>query len=354
MAHTAVANAPADNNFFIHTISLSSEFPSLARCVRRPAILLFTILVAIACQAQNLSQPGTSQATSATTVEANPQSPPETGSITIPGGTRFALVLTDPVSSRATHRGDEIHAQFTAPVAVGDQIAIPAGTFVQGPVEKLARKDSRGEIMLQSASLIFPDGYVANISGPIHVESAEYTAWLSPSGRTMAGVIAAPLAGVGIGALIGDAAHTTTTNNFAGMSTTTSSPKGIAIGSGVGLAVGAAVAFVLLTHSHQFFVDVGSPMDMTLQQPLTLSQAEVANAVREAQEHPAAVPVAAPRPLPIPAPSAPVNSATCYTPGTPGTPPTVIPGVPGPNGIPGPPTIIPGTPAIPGTPYPCP
>lgn len=353
MAHTAVAHAPTKNSFQPDRPRLTSfEFPRLATIPQNPLMLLFTLLLAITCQSQNLSQTGPSQSTS-TARAGSPQSPAP-NSVVIPGGTRFALVLTSPVSTRTTHRGDEIHAQFTAPVAVGDEIAIPAGTFVQGPVEKLARKDSRAEIMLQSASLIFPDGYVARIAGPIEVESAEYTAWLNPSGRTMAGVIVAPMAGLGIGALIGNAAHTTTTNNFAGMSMTSASPKGLAIGSIVGLAAGGAVALVLYAHSHQFFVDVGSPLNMTLQEPLTLSQAEVSNAERQAQAHPIATPAIAPRPVPVPSPTAPGSSATCYTPGTPGTPPTVIPGTPGPNGIPGPPTIIPGTPPIPGTPYPCP
>jgi hypothetical protein len=93
---------------------------------------------------------------------------------------------------------------------------------------------------------------------------------------------------------------------------------------------------------------------MTLQQPMTLPQDEVAKAVRQSEEHEVTVQPVAPRPLPPPPPAIPVNQGMCYTPGTPGTPPTVIPGAPGPNGIPGPPTIIPGTPGTPGTTHPCP
>jgi hypothetical protein len=128
----------------------------------------------------------------------------------------------------------------------------------------------------------------------------------------------------------------------------------LAIGSLIGLAAGGAVALVLLAHSHQFFVDVGAPMQMTLPQPITLAQNRVDDSNREVQTHPVSIPMASPRPQPVSYPVAPVNHGTCFTPGTPGTPPTVIPGAPGPNGIPGPPTTIPGTPAIPGTPYPCP
>jgi hypothetical protein len=270
--------------------------------------------------------------------------------VTIPAGTPFALVLTNPISSKSVHRGDQIHAQTTAPIAIADQVVIPAGTFVQGTVDKLSRNGSRGEVLLQSAKFIFSDGYIATIAGPITVESDEGTVWLNPGNGTKAAMFGAPLAGLGIGALIGSAAHTTQSSTLGGTTITSSTPKGLAIGSMVGLAVGGAVALAVFLHSHQFFVDVGSPMEMTLPQPVTLSQNRVADAVRQAQENPVPPPMASPRPVPY----YPVNHGTCFTPGTPGTPSTMIPGVPGPSGVPGPPTMIPGTPATPGTPYPCP
>ncbi len=182
------------------------------------------------------------------------------------------MVLTNPLSSKSVHRGDQIHAQTTNPIAIADQVVIPAGTFVQGTVDKLSRNGSRGEVMLQSAKFIFSDGYVANIAGPINVESDEGTAWLNPGNGTKAAMFGAPLAGLGLGALIGSAAHTTQSSTLGGTTLTSSTPKGLAIGSMVGLAAGGAVALAVFLHSHQFFVDVGSPMEMTLQQPVTLSQ----------------------------------------------------------------------------------
>jgi len=110
----------------------------------------------------------------------------------------------------------------------------------------------------------------------------------------------------------------------------------------------------LVFNTHNFFLDVGSPVEMTLQQPVSLQQNEVADAVRQSEQRPVAEEPIAQRPRPLPPPSVPVDHGTCYTSDTPGTPPTVIPGPPGPDGIPGPPTIIPGTPTTPGTPYPCP
>jgi len=270
--------------------------------------------------------------------------------VTIPAGTQFVLVLTNPVSSRTVHRGDDVHAQLTAPIAFGDQVVIPAGTFIQGKVDKLRRDGSRADINLQSASIIFPDGYVATIAGPLTIVSDEGTAWADPGSGTRAGAILAPLAGVGIGTAIGAAAHTTRTINFNGQTITQSTPKGIAIGSVVGLAAGAVISIALLVHSRQFYVDSGAPIQMTLPQGLTLAQNRVTDAVREASQHPPAITM----PVVTPASTTAINHGTCFTPGTPSTPPTVIPGVPGANGVPGPPTILPGTPGTPSVPYPCP
>jgi len=131
-----------------------------------------------------------------------------------------------------------------------------------------------------------------------------------------------------------------------------SAGRNTVIGAGIGGAIGMAASLALLLGSHHFFLEVGTPVEMTLQHPIVLQQNEVTNAVQQSEEQPVAEQPVAPRPMPPPPP--PADHGTCWTPGTPGTPPTVIPGAPGPDGIPGPPTIIPGTPSTPGTPYPCP
>jgi hypothetical protein len=276
---------------------------------------------------------------------------PQPSVVTIPAGTRFALVLTNSISTKITHRGDEIYTQTTAPITVGDRVVIPPGTFIQGRVDKLTRNGSRAEILMTSVSIVFPDGSVLNIAGPQSVESDEGTAWRDPSDKAKLGAIIAPMAGGGLGALIGSSIHTTQSASLGGMTITSSTPKGLAIGSVVGLAVGGVVSIAILLRSRNFFVELGSPMKMTLPQPLTLSDNRIADAVRWANDHPVAVPRAAPRPLP----SAPSDHGTCYTPDTPGMPPTIIPGTPPIGDSPGTPeVVIPGTPSIPGTPYPCP
>ncbi|MCU1272515.1 MAG: hypothetical protein JWN74_3809 [Acidobacteriaceae bacterium] len=270
--------------------------------------------------------------------------------ITIPAGTHLAMALTHPVDSKTIHRGDEIFAQTTSPVIVSNQVVIPAGTFVQGKVDKLARRGSRGELLMRSVSVVFPNGYVASIGGPAKMESDEGTAWNNPSSATKAGIIAAPLAGLGIGAAIGASQHTTQSSTLGGTTISSSTPKGLAIGSIVGLAAGGAVSLILLARSHHFYVQEGSPLEMSLPQPVTLAQAQTTSP--ESGAAPVATLPKRPPASPMPASA---NHGTCYVPGRPGTPATYIPGTPAvgnSSGTPG--TYFPGMPPTPPITYPCP
>ena len=321
--------------------SLSNSNPTPAG--RQIIFVLAVLLAAFSCLAQD--QAATEPQTQETA--ANTAAP---ATITIPAGTRLALVLTHPIQSRFIHRGDDIYAQINAPVTAGNELVIPAGTFVQGTVDKLGRNGSRGELHLQSMAITFPDGYIAAISGPITLQSNEGYAIKDPGQKRMAEAFLLPAGGAGLGALIGHSvgsSSSTVTSPFPPgcvgappFCTTVSTPvfgtkgRDAIIGAGIGGAVGMFVSFGLLFRTHHFYVDAGAPVDMTLQQPLTLQQNEVAEAVRRSLEHPVYQQPVAPRPIFIPS----------SIPGNPGTPPVVIPGTPGPDGVPGPPIVIPGTP----------
>ena len=345
---------------------------SLAGTKTQRAFALTTVM----CVALASATPSSAQSSAS----SDSRSPKETATnkmaiatpVIVPAGARIALVLTHPIQSRYIHRGDDIYAQVTSPVDAGNEVVIPPGTFVQGKVDRLERKGGRGELHLQSMSFTYPDGYVAPISGPETLESDDGYALKDPGqGRIISG-FALPAAGLGLGALIGRAAAssqpTTITSTVPpgctgpppGCVTSSASGapdrvKAIAIGSVVGLAAGGIAAVALLSNSHHFFLDVGSPVEMVLQQPLRLDQDEVTAAVKKSEQHPVAEQSVAARPEPPPPPPDDGDHGTCYTPGTPGTPDTVIPGTPPVGDSPGTPaTVIPGIPATPPTPYPCP
>lgn len=338
---------------------------SKAKALRLTTAMAVILFAGFVCAAQDADQSDSFSSSKGNAAPAPPNS-----TVTIPAGTRLALVLTQPIESRHIRRGDDIYAQVNAPVNSGSEVVIPPGTFVQGTVDKLARRNGRGEVRLQSMSITFPDGYVAPISGPLTLETDEGYAIKDPGPGRAAAAFALPAAGAGLGALIGHsvgASPTTVTSSLPPgctgpppgcLTSSVTGPSNVGMhtaeGAGIGVAIGGIGALVLLASSHHFLLEAGAPVEMRLEVPVSLRQDEVSKAVQQSTEHPAAVQPAAPLPVYVPPPYVPQNTGTCFTPGMPGTPSTVIPGAPGPDGVPGPPTIIPGTPPTPGTPYPCP
>ncbi|MFY9742743.1 MAG: hypothetical protein WA252_05705 [Candidatus Sulfotelmatobacter sp.] len=288
----------------------------------------------------------------------------------VSAGTRIGLVLTQPIQTRYVHRGDDIYAQTTSPVTAGSTVVIPPGAFVQGKVDKIERQGGRGEVRLASLAITFQDGYVANVGGPITLETDDGYAVKDPGKGHIIGAFAIPAAGAGLGALIGHAVankqpQTLTASNPPGctggppycvsssLTTPADTLKDTAIGSIVGLAAGGVISMALLFGGHNFFLEAGAPVSMVLHQPIVLPEDEVAAAIRDAEQHPAPEQPIAPPPLFIPPPYS--DPGTCWTPGSPGTPDIDIPGTPPIGDSPGtPPTHIPGIPATPPTPHPCP
>jgi hypothetical protein len=293
-------------------------------------------------------------------------------SVAVPAGTRFALVLTQPIQTRYIHRGDDIYAQIVSPVTAGNEVVIPPGTFVQGKVDTIERRGGRGELHLQSMSITFPDGYTTPIAGPMTLESNDGYALKDPGKGRIVGSFALPAAGLGIGALIGHSvggSPSTITSSLppgctglppACISSSMPGPsttlRNTAIGSMVGFAVGGVASLALVLNTHNFFLDVGSPVEMILQHPISLQEDEVAAAIRDSEQHPAAEQPIAQRPRPTPTSTVDNSGPTfCETPGTPGTPDIDMPGTQAIGDSPGTPAIhIPGIPATPPTTHFCP
>jgi hypothetical protein len=140
--------------------------------------------------------------------------------------------------------------------------------------------------------------------------------------------------------------------------------KGLVIGGAIGSVAGIAIAAGMFRHDRNVILDVGTPAELVLQNPITVDANRAVAALNQK--------------APPYRPNEIVKRGGCApgtgipgTPGTPGTPDTVISGTPatpptvirGVNGmpdtvIPGSPgtsdTVIPGTPGTPGTPaIPC-
>lgn len=248
-----------------------TQFSFLTRTKPRFILSVLALLQAgFLCMAQEQSSTPQSSMPNTQAIENN--------NLRVPSGTRIALVLTQPIRSRNMHRGDGVYAQITSPVTSDTHVLIPTGTFVQGKLDTVNLVRGRGELHLQAASILFPGGYVAHVLAPLTLESSEgYAIRDSGKGR-MIGAMVLPFAGLGLGTAVGHAVGGDGTNDNLRMS-----PPGrigdMAIGSMVGLVVGGVASLVMLSYSHNFFLDAGSPVEMVLQQPLLLDRDSVAAAI---------------------------------------------------------------------------
>src|SRR5689334_22432131 len=102
------------------------SIPSVSACLTSPGkgakqVLALVTLVFGTLTSPAQDQPQTGKESelpqSQTQEEAN-----NTTTVTVPAGTRVALVLTEPIQSRYIHRGDDIYAQITSPVDAGNQV----------------------------------------------------------------------------------------------------------------------------------------------------------------------------------------------------------------------------------------
>jgi hypothetical protein len=251
-------------------------FPRLTRSFLAPRVLA---LVAWFLSANCLAQDRAADPPPLPPAPSAQKTPPPTreARVVIPIGTRIPLVLTRPLNSRDIRSGDFVFAQVSNPVLVNDQVAIPAGTFVRGRVDELRRNGTRGELNMHSAALVIGSA-VVDLGGPVRIESEEWTADNNPSSRSKTAIILVPMLAMPIGALLGHAADGKTTTYLGGTPFTTPSHKGLVIGTSVGFGVGLGVAFGLLAHSHGFYLEEGTPLDMTLHSSVALTRAQVAAA----------------------------------------------------------------------------
>jgi hypothetical protein len=79
----------------------------------------------------------------------------------IPAGTVIPVNLTSRISTKHANEGDGIYAQTAVPIAVDDQIVIPAGSFVRGKIAQVkqpGRIKGRAELTFNFQSITLPTG----------------------------------------------------------------------------------------------------------------------------------------------------------------------------------------------------
>ena len=93
--------------------------------------------------------------------------------LTVPAGTRIQVALSGPIRTKTARRGDTVRAVTTFPVASNGQVAIPAGTYLEGVLEKVLKRGPSGHPGLQMhfTRMVFASGYTVSIQKATAVAS---------------------------------------------------------------------------------------------------------------------------------------------------------------------------------------
>jgi hypothetical protein len=249
------------------------------------AALMFGLTVAASgpTVAQTPSQPETvapaaspeSGQTAIANVPATPVTPPATPekTYTVPAGTKVLLQLRSSINTRSAKAGDGVYLASTFPVVVGNKVMIPAGVYVQGVVDRVVRAGhvkGKAQLDMHFTSIIFPNGSVVEIPGIVDsVPGAKHQSVKDGEGTIEQdadkGRNAAKVAEVAIptGGTVGSIGGLSSGHPLAG---------GI-IGIGAGIATAGLVS--LFTRGADVNIESGTQVEMQLQRPLLLEDANL-------------------------------------------------------------------------------
>jgi hypothetical protein len=169
--------------------------------------------------------------------------------VSIPTGTALAVRLEDTIDSEASQLGQTFHATLNSALTVNGDVAVPAGSEVQGHIVDIK---SAGKFAGQSLVVLQLDSIVSG-GQTYNISTDQYKRQGSSRGKNTAEKVGA---GAGIGAIIGALAG---------------GGKGAAIGAAAGGGLGGGVQAV--TKGQQIKLPTETVLNFTLQAPVTVVQA---------------------------------------------------------------------------------
>jgi type IV secretion system protein VirB10 len=104
-------------------------------------------------------------------VPAGLAAPPEKKIYTVPAGTKVLLQLRSSINTKSAKPGDGVYLSSTFPVVVGNKVMIPMGVYVQGTVDRVVRAGhvkGKAQLDMHFTSIIFPNGTVVEIPGMVN------------------------------------------------------------------------------------------------------------------------------------------------------------------------------------------
>lgn len=202
------------------------------------------------------------------TRDATPAPPSPAGPVAIvPAGTKLPIQLRQPVSTKNAAAGDPIYAQTAFPVVAGGVMLIPAGTWVQGVVDRVKRAGrikGTAELEFHLTTLIYANGYTVDLKAALdQVPGSESNAVKEP------GIVKQDAQKEkDVGQVITTASQTGMIGTIAGVATR--SGTGVRTGGISGLAVGTLVG--ILKRGDDVRFDTGASLEISLSAPIAVER----------------------------------------------------------------------------------
>ena len=181
--------------------------------------------------------------------------------VTVPAGTKLAVILENGISTRSAKPGDSVYFQTAFPVTQDNRIVIPVGSYVRGAIidsRRPGRLKGKGEFRLRLDTLILPNGYTVNFNAAPRSADTGGKETMDSEGKIQGDSSK--------GKDVGTAAKTTATG--AGIGAIAGGGKGAGIGAGIGGLAG--LAAILLTRGPEAELPRGSTLDIVLEHSVTL------------------------------------------------------------------------------------
>jgi type IV secretion system protein VirB10 len=189
--------------------------------------------------------------------------------LTIPAGTRVPLSLKQAISTKNAKDGDPVYAETAFPFVVNDRVVIPAGTYIQGRIERVQRGGhvkGRAELLIHFTSMIYPNGYTVMLGGSVeNAPGAEKTSMKDSEGTIRQDSDA--------GKKAREAAGGATTGAVIGA--VTGGGKGAGIGAGVGGVAGLAVG--MLSRGADVRLEPGTSIEMEIQREVMVDASRISS-----------------------------------------------------------------------------
>src|SRR6266404_5781985 len=186
--------------------------------------------------------------------------------VTVPAGTRVAVVLENGISTRSAKAGDSLYFRTAFPITQSNRVIIPVGSYLRGELiesKRPGRIKGRGEFRMRLNTLILPNGYTVDLTAAPRSADSGGNETMDPEGK-----VTGP---GGKGKDVGTVATTTVTG--AGIGAIAGGGKGAGIGAGIGGLAG--LGAILLTRGPEAQLPRGSTLDVVLEHALILENDQI-------------------------------------------------------------------------------